>query len=240
MIDRFQSNLPIDSRIVNLNDIRIDGGCLGCFNCVVDGKCIYKDRFDDYLRNEIQTAQAIVYAFTIKDHSMGALFKKYDDRNFCNGHRTVTMGMPLGYLVSGNYSNEFNLQMIVEARSEVGGNYLAGVATHETNPNEEIDTLIQKLVYALDYKYVQPANFYGVGGMKIFRDLIFVMRGMMKADHKFYKEHGIYDFPHKKKGTMILMYLVGFLLSNEKIKSKMGNKMNEGMIAAHKKLLNSI
>ena len=240
MIDRFQSNLPIDSRIVNLNDIRIDGGCLGCFNCVVDGKCIYKDRFDDYLRNEIQTAQAIVYAFTIKDHSMGALFKKYDDRNFCNGHRTVTMGMPLGYLISGNYSNEFNLQMIVEARSEVGGNYLAGVATDETNPNEEIDTLIQKLVYALDYKYVQPANFYGVGGMKIFRDLIFVMRGMMKADHKFYKEHGIYDFPHKKKGTMILMYLVGFLLSNEKIKSKMGNKMNEGMIAAHKKLLNSI
>ena len=66
------------------------------------------------------------------------------------------------------------------------------------------------------------------------------MRGMMKADHKFYKEHGIYDFPHKKKGTMILMYLVGFLLSNEKIKSKMGNKMNEGMVAPHKKIINSL
>ena len=36
--------------------------------------------------------------------------------------------------------------------------------------------------------------------MKIFRDLIYVMcRGMMKADHKFYKEHGIYDFPYKQK-----------------------------------------
>ena len=46
MIDRFQSNLPIDSRIINLNDIRIDGGCLGCFNCAVSGKCIYKDKFD--------------------------------------------------------------------------------------------------------------------------------------------------------------------------------------------------
>ena len=240
MIDRFQSKLTIDSRIINLNDIRIDGGCLGCFNCAVSGKCIYKDKFDDYLRNEIQTAQAIIYAFTIKDHSMGSLFKKYDDRNFCNGHRTVTVGMPLGYLISGNYSNEFNLQMIVEARSEVGGNYLAGVATDEVNPNEEIDTLIQKLVYALDNEYVQPSNFYGVGGMKIFRDLIYVMRGMMKADHKFYKEHGIYDFPHKKKGTMLLMYLVGFLLSNDKIKSKMGNKMNEGMVAPHKKIINSL
>ena len=240
MIDRFQSNLPIDSRIINLNDVRIDGGCLGCFNCAVDGKCVYKDRFDDYLRTEIQTAQAIIYAFTIKDHSMGSLFKKFDDRNFCNGHRTVTMGMPLGYLISGNYHNEFNLQLIVEARSDVGSNYLAGVATDEINPNEEIDTLISKLVYALENQYVLPQTFYGVGGMKIFRDLIYVMQGMMKADHKFYKEHGIYDFPQKKIGTRLAMYLVGFLLSNKKLKAKLGNKMNEGMIASHKKLLNSL
>ena len=45
---------------------------------------------------------------------MGARFKMYDDRQFCNGHRTVTMGMPIGYLVSGEYSKEPNLQMILE------------------------------------------------------------------------------------------------------------------------------
>ena len=39
----------------------------------------------------------------------------------------------------------------------------------------------------------------GVYGMKIFRDLIYIMQGLMKADHKFYKEHGIYDFPQKQK-----------------------------------------
>ncbi len=32
------------------------------------------------------------------------------------------------------------------------------------------------------------------------------------------------------------MYLVGMLLSNEKILNKMGNKMNEGMIAPYKKM----
>ena len=31
--------------------------------------------------------------------------------------------------------------------------------------------------------------------MKIFRDLIWMMRGLMKADHEFYKAHGMYDFP---------------------------------------------
>ena len=76
--------------------------------------------------------------------------------------------------------------------------------------------------------------------MKIFRDLIYQMRGMMRADHKFYKKRGIYDFPQKKKLTSLKMYLVGMLLSNEKILKKMGNKMNEGMIAPYNKLFAKI
>jgi hypothetical protein len=62
------------------------------------------------------------------------------------------------------------------------------------------------------------------------------MRGMMRADHKFYKKQGIYDFPQKKKLTSLKMYLVGMLLANEKILSKMGNKMNEGMLMPYEKL----
>ena len=94
MIARFQSVFPRKTRVVNIREYPFIGGCLGCFNCAVNGKCIYIDKFDEFLRNEIQTAQSIVYAFSIKDHSMGAAFKLYDDRQFCNGHRTVTMGMP--------------------------------------------------------------------------------------------------------------------------------------------------
>ena len=240
MIARFRAVFPRKTRIVNILEYPLKGGCLGCFNCAVSGKCIYKDGFDDYLRNEIQTAQSIVYAFTVKDHSMGARFKMYDDRQFCNGHRTVTIGMPVGYLVSGPYSKEFNLQMIVEARAQVGTNFLAGVATDEVNPDAAIDQMAQTLAYALDNRYVPPQNFYGIGGMKIFRDLIWLMQGMMKADHKFYKAHGQYDFPQKKRGTMLKMYMVGALLSNEKLKAKMGNAMNEGMLMPYNKLLESL
>ena len=202
MIARFQKVFPRKTRVVNIREYPFIGGCLGCFNCAVNGKCIYIDKFDEFLRNEIQTAQSIVYAFSIKDHSMGAAFKLYDDRQFCNGHRTVTMGMPFGYLVSGAYSREMNLQMILEARAQVGGNFLAGVATDEVNPDESIDRMAATLDYALEKTYVPPQNFYGIGGMKIFRDLIWIMQGMMKADHKFYKSHGQYDFPQKQWATM--------------------------------------
>jgi multimeric flavodoxin WrbA len=237
MINRFRAVLKYRSRIVNIAEYPFSGGCVGCFHCAATGKCFYKDGFDEFLHSNIQTADAIIYAFTIKDHSMGSTFKMYDDRRFCDGHRSVTMGKPTGYLISGNYASETNLQMIIEARSEVGGNFLAGVASDETDPDTEIDRLAQRLDYAIKHNYMQPNNFYGVGGMKIFRDVIWLTRGIMKADHRFYKKHGFYDFPQKKIGTVLKMYLVGALISSPKIKAKTEYKINEAMIAPYKKII---
>ena len=240
MIARFRAVCPRKTRVENIREYPLRGGCLGCFNCAITGKCIYTDGFDDYLRNTIQTAEAIVYAFSVRDHSMGARFKMYDDRNFCNGHRTVTIGMSVGYLISGNYSEEFNLQQIVEARAQVGSNFLAGVATDEENPDAAIDQLCARLCYALEQKYLPPQNFYGIGGMKVFRDLIWLMQGMMRADHKFYKSHGQYDFPQKQWPKMLAMYGVGALLSNPKLKAKAGSAMTDGMLMPYRKVLDKI
>lgn len=236
MIDDFVKGLPHQNKIVNIRKFPFMGGCLGCFNCAGSGECVYKDRFDKFLREEIQTNDAIVIAFTIKDHSMGSIFKMYDDRQFCNGHRTVTEGMPFAYIVNGNYETEHNLKTIIETRAEVGHNFLAGVGYNK----ETMEQTIKKLDYAINHKYVQPRNFYGVGGMKIFRDLIWIMRGIMKADHIYYKKHGVYDFPQKQRMKMILMCLLGVMVRNPKIKKKMGNKFNEGMLAPYKKVLDKI
>ena len=234
MTEDFIRVCPYSVRVINIAEYPFAGGCLGCFNCAVSGKCVYKDGFDDFLRNEIQTADAIVYAFAVKDHSMGSRFKCFDDRQFCNGHRTVTMGKPVGYLVRGDYERESNLRMVLEARGDVGGNYYAGAATDSGS----IRDMCAKLCYGVESAYVPPRSFYGVGGMKIFRDLIFLMRGMMKADHKFYKEHGMYDdFPQRHLGTVLKMQLVGTVLGNKKIQARLGGKMTEGMLMPYKKVL---
>lgn len=235
MIEDFKAAYPYTTRLVNIAEYPFSGGCLGCFNCAGDGKCIHKDGFDAFLREKIQTADAIVYAFTIKDHSMGARFKMYDDRQFCNGHRTVTEGKPIAYIVSGDYENEQNLRTVIEARCEVGHNFLGGVGYSA----QTIAKTAARLAYAVREHYVQPRNFYGVGGMKIFRDFIFLLKGLMKADHEFYKKHGLYDFPQKRRWYILKMYLVGALFRNPKLKAKMGNNMNEGMIAPYKKVVDS-
>ena len=240
MVNRFREMLPYATRIVNIWEYPFQGGCLGCFRCAVSGKCIWKDNFDEFLRNDIQTADAMIYAFTISDHSMGARFKMYDDRQFCNGHRTVTIGMPVGYIISGNLSAEENLRTIIEGRAQVGSNILAGIATDEAETDAAIDRLAASLSYSLEHKNTGPQNFYGIGGMKIFRDLIYTMRGFMRADHKFFKSHGQYDFPQKQWPKSLAMYLVGAMISNPKLHSKMGNKMNEGMLMPYKKVLDDM
>ena len=237
MIDRFMENCTEEAKLVNIHDFPFKGGCISCFNCASTGKCIYKDGFQDLLRNEIQAGKAIVLAFTIKDHSMGYQFKLYDDRQFCNGHRTVTMGKPVGYLIDGHLSAEPNLQTLMEARAQVGGNYLARIACNEADIDREIDCLAAELEYALENDYQQPANFYGVGGMKIFRDLIYTMQGMMREDHRFYRSHGFYDFPQKRKGMILGMYLVGAMLNNEKLNKKIGANMTKGMLMPYQSVI---
>ena len=240
MTERFQAVFPYEVQVVNLWDFPFKGGCQGCFNCAATGKCVYSDGFDRFLRETVQSHDAVVYAFRVQDHSMGSRFKMYDDRQFCNGHRTVTMGSPVGYLVAGPYSAEENLRVLLEARAQVGGNFLAGVATDETDPDRQVDSLSETMAYALENGYSSPRNFYGVGGMKIFRDLIWQMRGLMRADHRFFKSHGQYDFPQKKWRTSLLMYLVGWMMSSKKMKAKAGGKMTEGMLAPYKKMLEKV
>ena len=237
MIADFRAALPCKSRVVNIREFPFGGGCLGCFGCAITGKCVYKDGFDEFLRKTIRTADGFVYAFAISDHYTHSSFKCFDDRQFCNGHRTVTHGTPIAYLIRGDYRYENNLRMIVEGRAEVGGNYLCGVATDEADTAADIRALAGNLAFAMDKHLTRPANFYGVGGMKIFRDLIYVMQGLMKADHKFYKQHGIYDFPQKQRARIWQMRLVGALLAIPAVQKQAKGKMTEAMIAPYEKVV---
>ena len=240
MCRRLKKRLPCETEIIDIGAFQFAGGCLGCFSCASNGKCVYGDGFDSYLRENIQTADAMIYAYAIKDHSMGYRFKLFDDRQFCNGHRTVTMGKPIGYIIDGSLDAEPDMRTLMEARVQVGGNMFAGTACDQSDPDREIDQLAERICYDVTECFDQPKNFYGVGGMKIFRDLIWQMQGLMRADHKFYKKHGFYDFPQKKRGSMMAMYLVGAMMRSPKLRKKLGGRMTEIIIMPYKKIIDSV
>ena len=139
---------------------------------------------------------------------------------------------------SGDLAAEENLRLVMESRAQVGGNFLAGIVSDGPDREAGIGQLVNTLAYAVENSYTPPQNFYGVGGRKIFRDLIYQMQGLMKEDHRFYKKHGFYDdFPQKKKGRILGMYLVSALMKNKKLMRKAKVSMTDGMLMPYKKVL---
>ena len=241
MIKDFQRTLDRESVVYNIRNYPFRSGCLGCLGCARTGKCIIKDNFDDFLREKVQNASAVVYAFRIENHYTHSSMKCFDDREFCNGHRSVTAGTPTVYILGGDIGKEDNLRTLIEGRCQVGGNNLLSIVS-ESSPNtrNDIENAAKLLSFALDEKIVQSKNFLGVGGMKIFRDLIFETGGLMRKNDEFYKRNGLYkDLPHKRWKRRVLMKLVGLLMAlpDSPKKRKM---MSDGMLAPYKHILEKI
>ena len=60
-----------------------------------------------------------------------------------------------------------------------------------------LKTLATQLDRALDENVRLPATFRAAGARLIFRDLVYRLRFFFKADHRYYKRHGFYDYPQK-------------------------------------------
>ena len=236
LIRDFGAAYPFRTRFVNLADFPFRGGCLGCLNCMIHGKCVYRDGFDALLREKLRPADAIVYAFTLRDHSMGSRFKLYDDRQFFNGCRSLLEGRPIACLVNGDMGLEENLRTVLEARAAVGHSFLAGFASGA----EEIRTLSARLVWALEHRYAPPRSFYGVGGTKIVRDHVWLKRGLMREDHLFFKARGLYDFPRRHWVRMLGLSLLGALMRSRRLRRLLGDRMNASMLAPYQKVLNKL
>ncbi len=235
MAEDFAAVMPYQTEIFNLHDFDFKCGCLGCLKCAIYGKCAVNDGFEQLLNDKINKYDSIVMAFEITNHAMSSLYKTFYDRQFVNGHRPVNAGKPTAYLVSGNLSGEPTLQMYIDAKSSIGVNLNCGTVCDETATFEDIKTTAAKLSYALENPPTPSTNFYEVGGMKIFRDMIWIMRGLMKDDYAFYKKSGRLDFPQKKRGKMYAMKFVGALARSKFLSKKVPDMLSDGMLMPYEK-----
>ena len=204
MIERFRTSLSNGVEVINLHDVDIKGGCLGCIQCGYDNKCAYgdKDGYMEFYNTKIRTADVLVFAGTIKDRYLSSRWKMFFDRSFFNGHSPMLIGKQIGFIISGPLTQIPNLRQVLEAWVECHQANLVDFVTDEYDDSAQIDALSQslaeRLVQFADEGYIRPATFLTVGGQKLFRDAIWGwLRPTFQADHRFYKRHGLYDFPQK-------------------------------------------
>jgi len=200
MIETFVKLMPCEVSVVNVNKINIKGGCLGCLNCVAENICFYPDEHMEIFNKYTVEADAVVYAYKTQDRYLTSRMKIFQDRSFFNGHRPVFKGQQQAFFVSGPLRQLPILREAIEAIPEIGRANLVGVVTDEYNDSKQISMLIQNIIdgmlWGIEHnKYTRPKTFLGVGGHKVFRDLIYTYQIIFPQDYSYYKKEKLFDWP---------------------------------------------
>jgi len=237
MIDFLRKELAGKPELYSLFDVHIQGGCLGCIQCGYDNQCAYagKDDFMEFFNTKVKTADILIFAGTITDRYLSSRWKVFFDRSFFNTHTPSFAGKQIGFILSGPLSQLPHLKQFIEAYTEMQQANFAGAVTDECDDSVQLDEKLSALAHHLldsaSRGYIKPMTFLGVGAMKVFRDDIYGrLRFPFQADHNYYKEHGLYDFPQKHYRARFRNGILGLLahipsFRNEVYKKRMKGEM---------------
>ncbi len=236
MVERFCGAFtePID--VVNLREVSIRGGCLGCIQCGLDNTCVYGETDDVFATyGKLKAADVVVFAGAIEDRYLSSRWKLFFDRGFFNNHVPVFAGKQVGLLVSGPLTQVANLRQLLEGYLDCQRANLVGIVTDERGDSGQLDRLLdslaRELVACAESGYVRPPSFLGVAGAKVFRDAIWSrMRLVFQADHRYYKRHGLYDFPKRSVVTRLREGVMTALLRIPAFRREFRKRIKEGMV----------
>jgi hypothetical protein len=207
MTDRLKKNFSGSVEMINLHNIDIRGGCLGCCQCAYDNTCVYTDGYVDFYKNTLVPADIIIMAGSVHDRYLSSTWKQFFDRSFFKGHTPGLTGKQVGFVIAGPLHQIPNLKVVLTAWADNGGCH-AQFVTDEVPGSGELDALLDamaaRLMQAAETGYIPPHTFYAVGGHKIFRDSIYGgMKFVFQADYRYYTEHGLFDFPQPDLKTRL-------------------------------------
>ncbi|MFW9900356.1 MAG: NAD(P)H-dependent oxidoreductase [Candidatus Thorarchaeota archaeon] len=236
MIERFRNSFSKEIQVINISDIDIKGGCLGCIQCGYDNTCVYeaKDGFTEFW-NSLESYDIIVFAGVIKDRFLSSRWKLILDRSFFKGHAPSLNGKQFGLIISGPLGQIPNIREYFSALIEMQKSNLVDIITDEYQDSKETDTLLSNLAKSLisfsKSGYIKPESFLYVGGFKVLRDAVFGrMRFVFQADHHYYEEHGYYDFPHDDERAKKMNDKFIPLTQNEKFRKVFYSRLASEMI----------
>ncbi len=243
MIERFRNLFTGGIEVVNINDIDIKGGCMGCAHCWYDNICVYNDGYSEFFKSKIIPADILIFAGEIKDRYVSAKLTQFLERSFFNHHKPIFAGKQWGRIFSGPVNQLPHMPDIINIDAECSGANNAGIISDEYGDSAMLDTVIQnfaeRLVRLSDRKYIRPLSFLGYGATKIVRDLIWKIRFILPDDHKYYKENGLYDFPYKDLKAIAIILFITPLIKIPAFRKGLTKNMKTIMIKPYQKIINS-
>jgi len=244
MVRNLQNTFSPQAQLLQLKDIDIKGGCLGCIQCGIDNHCIYegKDGFIDFFNGQIKTADVLFFAGCVSDRFLSALWKCFFDRSFFNGHIPVLKDRQIGFIIGGPFRQLYNLREILEAYVEMQHANLIGFVSDDADSSAEINESLQSMAdHAVSYSragYLKPPTFLRIGGKKLFRDAVWGrMRPAFQADHRYFRKHDYYDFPQKRYKWRLINNILITLTKIPPLRREFTKRIKEEMVRPFSKVL---
>ncbi len=244
MVGRFRRAFTGSVEVVNIRELDIRGGCLGCIRCGYDNTCAYKgqDGYIDFYNKKVKTADILVIAGEIRDRYLSAAWKQFFDRSFFNTHTPTWQGKQVCFLVSGPLSANPHLREIFQGNVEFQRANLTDIVTDEVADSAKLDALLdglaERAVRCAERGSFRPALFPGIAGAKLFRDEIWGgLRFPFVADHRYYRRQGLYDFPQKNLGSQLRnLLLMGMCLIPSIRRDIYERRLKEEMVKPFRRL----
>jgi len=242
MVTRLSACFGKAATVLTVEDTGMKGGCLGCCRCAFENTCVYDDGFSSFWKGHVLSADIIIFAGMVKDRYLSSAFKQVFDRSFFMGHVPGMAGKQCAYLLEGPLAQLATLHEVLAAYVAVQGANLAGIVTDEGGDSgsldARIDALADRCLRLSVTGYIAPAMFPAVAGKKLFRDEIFSdMRVVFRADDRYYRQHGVYDFPTRQYGQRIRTAVIAFFLDLPPIRRDAAKTLKEHMIAPLEKAI---
>jgi multimeric flavodoxin WrbA len=246
MIARFTHSVADPVEIIDLHKLTIRGGCMGCIQCGQNNVCVYRDHDDIHaVYRKLMAADVLVLALTIRDRYLSSRWKLFLDRGFFMNHVPILVGKQLACLLSGPLRQIANLRQILEAYIELQRANLAGIVTDEAADSAELDHLLDSLARnLLDCAVsgtIAAPTFFSAAGSKLMRDELWAhLRVAFPADHRYYKRHGVYDFPRRSVATTAMHALMALLLKVPSFNREFRKRIRTEMIKPLEKMVEKV
>ncbi|HNZ31340.1 MAG TPA: NAD(P)H-dependent oxidoreductase [Smithellaceae bacterium] len=244
MVENLRSVFSPVADLVQLKDIAIKGGCLGCMQCGMDNVCVYegKDGFVDFFNNQVKAADILFFAGSVFDRFLSSLWKCFFDRSFFNGHTPALKDKQIGFVISGPFNQISNLREILTAYVDMQHSNLVGFVSDDMGTSEEINIALQSVAsraaLCAEKEYVKPPTFYQIGGTKLFRDAVYGrLRPVFQSDHRYYQKHGFYDFPQKNYKWRLVNNAIIMLTKIPRVRREFVKRIRVEMIKPYGKFL---
>ena len=245
MSERFCSFYAEAPEVIDLADIKMLGGCQGCLKCAIRNICAYdgKDDVRGIYEEKIGEADIVVFALPMADRFFSARYKNFMDRRFFRTHQPQMAGKQLVYLIAGPISREKNLDEIVHCYTEFDGAHLVDIVSDEPQNAGNLDALLygtaRRAASCAAAGYLPPVTCRGLSAHKIFRDDMWGhLRFPFRADHKYYRRHGMYDFPQRDIKTRITNAVMAVLCAIPPVRRGIEGGMKKYMVMPYQRVLN--